>query len=104
MRKMLYKQCLQYIQAITDYFPDDTRVSQPQGGFVLWIELNKNIDTFRVHQEAIKQHVSIAPGHIFSLQPKYKNCMRISFSQPWCDDVERGLRIIGEIAHELKGN
>jgi len=104
MRKLLYRQCLQYIQAITDFFPGDTRVSQPQGGFVLWVELNSNIDTFRLHQEAIKQYISIAPGHIFSPQPRYKNCLRISFGQPWSADIERGLKIIGKIAEELKRN
>jgi DNA-binding transcriptional MocR family regulator len=104
MRKLLYRQCLQYIQAITDFFPGDTRVSQPQGGFVLWVELNRNIDTFRLHQEAIKQHISIAPGHIFSPQPRYKNCLRISFGQPWNADIERGLKIIGKIAEALKRN
>ena len=102
MRKMLYTQCLRYIQAIMEFFPDDTRVSRPQGGFVLWIELNKNIDTFRLHQEAIKHSISIAPGHIFSLQPIYTSCLRISFGQPWNSEIERGLKILGKIAEEMK--
>jgi DNA-binding transcriptional MocR family regulator len=101
MRKKLYTQCLRYIQAITDYFPDDTRVSRPQGGFVLWIELNKEIDTSLLHQKALMQNVSIAPGHIFSLQPRYKNCLRISFGQPWSSEIEKGLKIIGKIAGEM---
>jgi DNA-binding transcriptional MocR family regulator len=101
MRNLLYKQCLKYIRAITEYFPDDTCVSRPQGGFVLWVELNKDIDTFRLHQEAIKQNISIAPGHIFSLIPRYKNCMRISFGHPWSSEIERGLKTIGKIAQEM---
>jgi DNA-binding transcriptional MocR family regulator len=35
MRTTLHANCLQYIRAICNYFPDDTRVSRPQGGFVL---------------------------------------------------------------------
>ena len=101
MRKKLYTQCLRYMQAITDYFPDDTRVSRPQGGFVLWIELNKEIDTFVLNQRALMQNVSFAPGHIFSLQPKYKNCLRISFGQPWSCEIERGLKIIGKLAGSM---
>jgi DNA-binding transcriptional MocR family regulator len=98
MRKKLYTQSLRYIQAIIDYFPADTRVSRPQGGFVLWIELNKKIDTFVLNQRAQMQNVSFAPGHIFSLQPKYKNCLRISFGQPWSCEIEGGLKIIGKLA------
>src|SRR5258708_27063542 len=41
LRKALYTQCLRYTQAIAEYFPDDIKVSRPQGGYVLWIELNK---------------------------------------------------------------
>jgi DNA-binding transcriptional MocR family regulator len=101
MRKMLYTQCLQYIQTIVEHFPEDTRISRPQGGFVLWIELNKNIDTFKLYQEALKKNISIAPGHIFSLQPRYSNCLRISYSYPWNDRIEEGLKTIGKIAKGL---
>jgi DNA-binding transcriptional MocR family regulator len=101
MRKLLYTQCLRYIQAIVEYFPEDTRISRPQGGFVLWVELNKKIDTFILYQEALKHNVSIAPGHIFSLQPKYSNCLRISYCYSWNDRIEEGLKTIGRIAHSM---
>jgi DNA-binding transcriptional MocR family regulator len=101
MRNKLYAQCLRYIQAITEYFPEDTRVSRPQGGFVLWIELNKEIDTSIMLQRAQMQNVSFAPGHIFSLQPRYKNCLRISFGQPWSSKIEKGLKILGKLAGEM---
>lgn len=44
LRKALYTQCLRYSQAIATYFPPDTKISQPQGGYALWIELDKNIN------------------------------------------------------------
>jgi DNA-binding transcriptional MocR family regulator len=44
-RKTLYANSLQFIRAISDYFPEGTKVSRPQGGFVLWVELEKGKDT-----------------------------------------------------------
>ena len=44
LRKALHTQSLRYTQAISEYFPPDTRMTRPQGGFVLWIELNKKIN------------------------------------------------------------
>jgi len=101
MRKLLYSQYLKYIQTIVEYFPKDTRISRPQGGFVLWIELNKNIDTFKLYQQALIQNISIAPGHIFSLQPKYSNCLRLSFCHTWNEKTEEALKTIGKIAKEM---
>jgi DNA-binding transcriptional MocR family regulator len=101
IRKLLYTRCLKYIHAINEFFPDDTRVSRPQGGFVLWIELNKRIDSFLLYQELMKHNISIAPGHIFSAQPRYTNCLRISFVHPWNNETENALKIIGNIIKEM---
>ena len=37
-----------YIQGIMEYFPEDTKISRPQGGFVLWVELNKKVNAYKV--------------------------------------------------------
>jgi DNA-binding transcriptional MocR family regulator len=101
LRKMLHTQCLRYQQAIADYFPEDTCVTRPQGGYVLWLELNQSINTFDLYDLAMKKKVSFAPGRIFSLQDRYNNCLRISHSHPWSKQVDDGLKTIGKLAHQL---
>lgn len=101
LRKALHTQCLRYIQGIVQYFPADTKVSRPQGGFVLWIEVNKKINSYKLYQEAVKNHISIAPGQIFSSQGQFLNCLRISYAKPWGPDVERGLRTVGELIKRM---
>ncbi len=97
LRKALHTQCLHYLQAITEYFPEDTKITRPQGGFALWVEMNKKIDGYRLHKRALKQNVGIAPGQIFSSQGQFKNYFRISYGQPWSNKVEHGLKILGEL-------
>ncbi|GAC1601322.1 MAG: PLP-dependent aminotransferase family protein [Chitinophagaceae bacterium] len=101
LRKALHTQSLRYIQAIIDYFPKDTKVSRPHGGFILWLELNQKINAFKLHTEAMKQHVSIMPGKIFSASCNYTNCIRISFGRPWDDEVEYGLMLLGNMIHKM---
>jgi DNA-binding transcriptional MocR family regulator len=101
LRTALHTQQLRYVQGILDHFPPDTKVSRPQGGFVLWLELNKKVNTFQLYQEAIKYQVSVAPGRIFSMRDRYSNYMRIGYGQPWNDGVERGLRILGSLVKKL---
>jgi DNA-binding transcriptional MocR family regulator len=97
LRKSLHTNCLRYVQAISDFFPDDTRVSRPQGGFTIWLELNRRIDGYKIHKSALRQHIGIAPGQIFSLKGQFSNCFRISFGLPWSDKVEGGIRTLSEI-------
>lgn len=97
LRKALHTQCLHYLQAITEYFPEDTKITRPQGGFALWVEMNKKMDGYRLHKRALKQNVGIAPGQIFSSQGQFKNYFRISYGQPWSNKVEHGLKTLGEL-------
>jgi DNA-binding transcriptional MocR family regulator len=48
LRKALHTQCLRYMQGIIEHFPEDTKISRPQGGFVLWLELNKKVNAFKL--------------------------------------------------------
>ncbi len=103
LRKALHTQCLRYIQAITQFFPDDTKISRPQGGYVLWIELNKKVDALELYQRAMKYSISISPGQIFSTCARFENCVRISFGRPYDTEVERGLKRLGGLVREMVG-
>lgn len=98
LRKALHTQSLRYVQAISDYFPEDTRMTRPQGGFVLWIELNKKVDTYKLHKRALKHNIGIAPGQIFSSQARFENCFRLSYGEPWSERIEQGIRTLGKLA------
>jgi len=101
LRKALHLQCLRYMQAIIDYFPEDTKVSRPHGGFVLWVQLNKKVNDFKLRTEAMKHNISIVPGKIFSAGCDYGNCIRISFGKPWDDDADYGLMMLGKLIRKM---
>src|SRR5690606_41640464 len=46
-------------QAVSDYFPEGTRVTRPQGGFVTWLELPDSVDSFDLARRALAQGISI---------------------------------------------
>lgn len=101
LRKALHTQCLRYIQGIMQYFPEDTKISRPQGGFVLWVELNKHVNAYKLSTEALKHQISIAPGRIFSYSDNYSNYVRISYGIPWSDKVEKGLKTLGNLINKM---
>lgn len=95
LRKALYTQCLRYTQAVAEYFPANVKVSRPQGGFVLWIELSKEIDAFEIYKKAMAYNISISPGQIYSTDSRFSNFIRISFGIPYDDEIDKCLRILG---------
>lgn len=97
LRTKLYTSCLKFQGAIEDYFPHNTKISQPQGGFMLWLELDKKIDTAKLFDIAIKQKISFAPGRMFSLHNQYNNCMRLNYGQEWNQDIDFDLKRLGNI-------
>jgi DNA-binding transcriptional MocR family regulator len=97
LRKALHTQSLRYLQAISEYFPEDTCVTRPQGGFTLWIEMNKKINAYKLHKHALKHHIGIAPGQIFSSQGRFENCFRIGYGEPWSEQIGQGLQTLGRL-------
>ena len=97
LRHELHGNSLRFIQAIMDYFPDDTRCITPQGGFMLWVELDKRIDTADLYRRAMQEKICIAPGRMFTLQDQFRNCMRLSYGQRWSPLIEERLKMLGDI-------
>ena len=50
------------LAAVARYFPEQTRVSRPSGGYFLWLELPEAVDSLRLFQLALAQGISLAPG------------------------------------------
>jgi DNA-binding transcriptional MocR family regulator len=90
-----------FANAIAEYFPEGTKISQPQGGLALWVAFKKNIDTTELYNYALKKQISIAPGRMFTLQNQYQNCMRLCIGLPWTDDVRLKLKQLGSLARMI---
>ena len=88
--------------AIARHFPEGTRITAPQGGLTLWVELDKKVDGLKVFQEARKKKISIFPGIICSTTGRYRNFIRISCGYPWNDAVEKGIITLSQIIKRMK--
>ena len=87
--------------ALTVHFPIECRITRPEGGYVLWIELPQGVDALRLHRMALGHNISIAPGPIFSVQRRYTNFIRLNYGHPWSDRMDRAIQTLGTLAKEL---
>lgn len=98
LRKTLQDNHRRFAEAIAAYFPEGTRVSRPQGGLALWLELPEGIDTGELGNHALKKGISISPGRMFTLQDQYSNCLRLCIGLPWTEDLKLKLKQLGQLA------
>jgi DNA-binding transcriptional MocR family regulator len=86
------------IRSIERSFPNGTRVTRPAGGFVLWLELAKSIQTRVLFDEALEHGICFIPGDVFSASGRYGHCLRLSCGHAWDERIEQGVMKLGELA------
>ena len=64
-------------------------------------ELNKKVDAHKLCTEALKHHISVAPGQIFSASSNYANYVRISYGKPWSEEIEYGVMMLGKLIKKM---
>jgi len=97
LRIALQGQHQKMAQAIARIFRFEIKVTRPQGGYFLWLELPQGINALALNNHALAQGISVAPGPIFSIKQEYKNFIRLNFGHPHTDKVERAVVTINDI-------
>ncbi len=87
-------------EAIGSTFPAGTRVTRPEGGFALWIELPEQVDTLTLYAMAEKAEITIAPGTLFSTSGKFTNCLRLNAAF-WSENTRWAIETLGRMAKQL---
>lgn len=81
-------------------FPPGTRMTQPRGGFVIWVELPRDIDTAALLPQALRRGVNFAPGPLFSPNGGFKHFLRLNCGQAWTADLDAAVARLGRLLVE----
>jgi DNA-binding transcriptional MocR family regulator len=87
-------------EAVLDAFPAGTRVSRPQGGFCLWVELPTTVDALILHRQAAAAGIAIAPGHLFSPKRRHQHFMRLN-AGAFTPELGPHVQRLGRLARHL---
>jgi len=91
----------QMMAAVGQGFPAGARATRPAGGYFLWVELPVGIDTRVLHRRALAEGISIAPGPMFSAQPRFLNCLRLNYGHVWNARAEAAFARLGGLIRAL---
>ena len=102
LRAALSRQVSSAIHAISRHFPAGTKATVPDGGYIVWVELDPAIDSMELFTRAREQHIFIIPGKITSSTGRFAHCIRLSCGTPWDVCLEEGMRALGSLVTELQ--
>jgi DNA-binding transcriptional MocR family regulator len=100
-RERCRQQVGQMREAIAEAFPEEIRLSRPEGGFVLWCELPATVDSMELFHQGRAAGIAVAPGPLFSSDGGFRNFIRINCGYPWSPQVERAVGVLGHMVRGL---
>lgn len=98
LRSTLGAQQTALLASLQKHLPNGYRVTRPDGGYFVWVELQRGVDTLELHRLALEQGISIAPGPIFSPRREFRNCVRLNSGHPWTPELDRAIAKLGQLA------
>ena len=101
LRRALADNAQRCRQAIAEYWPQGTRVSEPAGGMALWVELPEGVEGQVLFEAALAKGIGLLPGHLFSNRGDYRRHVRLSCGLAWDARTESALRAVGRLASRL---
>ncbi len=100
IRRAYAQRMAEMSRAIERHFPAGVRVTRPDGGHVLWVQLPEAVDSLELYRLALRIGVTLAPGNIFSATEQYRNFIRLNAAF-WSPEAEPALQQLGDIVARL---
>lgn len=100
LRQALSSSMAQARALVQRHFPQGTRVSEPAGGYFLWLQLPESVDTLWLHQQVLAQGISTAPGVLFSADRRFRHALRLNVGHPDDPRIADAIHAVGSLARQ----
>jgi DNA-binding transcriptional MocR family regulator len=87
-------------QAVRRYFPEESRLTRPAGGFVLWVQLPQAVDSLELYRRALEVGIAITPGYLFSPTQQFRSFVRLNAAN-WSDRAGQAIQTLGGLIARL---
>ncbi|WP_255370097.1 PLP-dependent aminotransferase family protein [Roseateles sp. YR242] len=101
LRARLAQQREAMAQLLSDHLPASTRLSLPQGGMNLWVELPPGVSSMRLFEAALEKGVRIAPGAMFSNSLRFDGFLRVNAGYLMDEGQRQAVATLGELCQSL---
>ena len=100
IRKLYRGKCTRMLSALDEHMPKEIRYTRPEGGLFLWCTLPNGMDSAPFVKEVLSRKVAVVTGSAFCCDPNgTSDSFRLNYSMPSDEDIDRGIRILADVAH-----
>ena len=89
------------IDGIKKYFPKDVKYTDPEGGMFPWVEVPGVTDTVELFKQCLEHNVAFVPGDPFFAGKPQPGTFRLNYSNMQEDQIEVGLKRLGEALSQV---
>jgi DNA-binding transcriptional MocR family regulator len=89
------------LAAIEKYLPKEVTFVKPQGGFYLWLKMPQGVDEEVLFKKVVERGAVFVLGSVFHPNAEKNGYIRVSYCNTPENQIEKGIKIIGEALHEL---
>ena len=102
-RELYGKKCAAMVSAMEKYFPQGkVKWVVPEGGIFLWCECPTIEDITPIVDKCLEKKVAIVPGSNFATDIYApSNMFRLNYSSATIENIEEGVRRLGEVLTEM---
>ena len=104
LRQAYGNKCRLMQECMDRYFPSCVTHTNPEGGLFLFCTMPEQYDSKDVMKKALDRGVAFVPGATTMIDDKAKySTFRMNYSAASEDEIETGIRILGEVLKEVIG-
>lgn len=101
LRDELARRHAQLLDSASSCLPAGCRVTEPDGGYVAWLEMPSPGQADRLCEMANERGVRVVAGRAFDPFDKPSTGIRLSLTRADVDQIRAGLAVLGECAAEI---
>ena len=101
IRALYRDQCATMLASLEQHMPAGVEWNRPEGGMFVWVKLPKHIDTMKLLEQSIEQHVAFVPGGPFFANEAEHNTLRLSFVTVPPAKIDEGVAKLGALIRAL---
>jgi DNA-binding transcriptional MocR family regulator len=103
MKEKYKKRYDAFLVAVKKSFPNNIHYTNPGGGLHMWFQLPLGYYDQELYAKCLKKGILITPGSLFYNDSIDKNHFRMSFAAVHSNEIESGVKMVGDILHEYLG-
>lgn len=101
LRAAYKHQCEVMLSAIERHIPEQVSYTRPQGGMFIYLTLPRSVSALELFDLAARQNVVFVPSRAFQCDRGEDNACRLSYSSSTDEEIEEGVRRLGEAIRTL---